>query len=340
MEIRFLRDLSEWEALAGAWNDLLSRSATDIPFLRYEFLRAWWTTLGGGEWPDGELSIAIGLDDHGGLAAAAPFFRTSVRPGALLFVGTAEISDYLDVLAPAAALEPFCRSLLETVARGALPGVMTIDLWNVQETSPGEVAIASAAEAAGWSIDRTRLKPCPLIRLDGGWEAYLGRLDKKQRHELRRKMRRVMRTPGAGYARAGESIDLSPAMEEFLRLMALDPAKARFLTPAMQAMFQSLARSAAGAGWLRLEFVTVGGRAVAGAFCFDYGERLLVYNSGIDPGYLELSPGWALLGHLIRTAAEEGKTAVDLMRGGEDYKFRLGGEARYIERLTLTRRPF
>jgi CelD/BcsL family acetyltransferase involved in cellulose biosynthesis len=65
---------------------------------------------------------------------------------------------------------------------------------------------------------------------------------------------------------------------------------------------------------------------------------LLVYNSGLDPGYQELSPGWALLGHLIRAAAEEGRRAVDLMRGGEDYKFRLGGEARYIERLTLTRR--
>jgi CelD/BcsL family acetyltransferase involved in cellulose biosynthesis len=45
-----------------------------------------------------------------------------------------------------------------------------------------------------------------------------------------------------------------------------------------------------------------------------------------------------LLGHLIQTAAEEGKVAVDFMRGDEDYKFRLGGQARYIERLTLRRR--
>ncbi|HMK09719.1 MAG TPA: GNAT family N-acetyltransferase, partial [Anaerolineales bacterium] len=79
------------------------------------------------------------------------------------------------------------------------------------------------------------------------------------------------------------------------------------------------------------------GQPAAGAFCFDYGSRLLVYNSGMDPSFHALSPGWALLGGLIRSACQDGKLAIDLMRGDEDYKFRLGGQARYIERLTLTR---
>ena len=337
MEISFLNDLSTWEQLARPWNDLLARSATDVPFLRFEFLRAWWATLGGGEWPDGELWVAVGRDQDGGLAAAAPFFRTSGRPGTLLLIGTFEIADYLDIVAPAASVEPFAQAILEALPRTGPPGIETVDLWNVLETSPGGQGFARAAAAAGWSVKLERLRPCPQIVLAGGWEAYLQRLEKKQRHELRRKMRRVEQTPGTAFVRAGDGQELKPAVEAFLGLMKLDAAKSRFLTPSMQEMFHSLAKDAAQEGWLRLELLMVADRPAAGAFCFDYLDRLLIYNSGIDPAYQALSPGWALLGHLIQSAAEEGKAAVDFMRGDEEYKFRLGGEARYIERLTFRR---
>jgi CelD/BcsL family acetyltransferase involved in cellulose biosynthesis len=57
----------------------------------------------------------------------------------------------------------------------------------------------------------------------------------------------------------------------------------------------------------------------------------------MDPDYHGISPGWALVGPLIQAAADEGKTSVDFMRGDEEYKFRLGGQARFIERITLAR---
>src|SRR3989304_4436843 len=98
MEISFLNDLSTWEQLARPWNDLLARSAADGPFLRFECLRAGGAARGGGEWPDGDLWVAVGRDQDGGLAAAAPFFRTSGRPGTLLLIGTVEIAHYPDIL--------------------------------------------------------------------------------------------------------------------------------------------------------------------------------------------------------------------------------------------------
>jgi CelD/BcsL family acetyltransferase involved in cellulose biosynthesis len=337
MKVTFLKDTPAWDGLAGAWNELLARSADDVPFLRHEFLRTWWSTLGGGEWPDGELWIAVAREEGGALAGAAPLFRTSARPRTLLFVGTAEIADYLDVIAPAPASEAFARALLEAVPRDGPSAIDTLDLWNVLETSPAAQAFSRAGRSLGWTLERQRLKPCPQIDLAGGWEAYLERLDKKQRHELRRKMRRVEQTAGARFGRAGDGLELEPAVDAFLGLMRFDAAKSRFLTPPMHRLFQTLAQTAAESGWLRLELLMVEGRPAAGAFCFDYGNRLLVYNSGLDPAYQSLSPGWALLGHLIQSAAEEGKAAVDFMRGDEAYKFRLGGEARYVERLTLRR---
>ena len=271
----------------------------------------------------------------GALAGAAPLFRTSAHPRTLLFIGTAEIADYLDVIAPVPAMEEFARALLEALPRDGPAPIETLDLWNVLETSPTGQAFSTAGGSSGWSIERQRLKACPQIALSGGWEAYLERLDKKQRHELRRKMRRVDQTAGAIFVRAGDGSELEPAVDAFLGLMRYDAAKSRFLTPPMHRLFLALAKTAAESGWLRLELLTVEGRPAAGAFCFDYGNRLLVYNSGMDPAYHSLSPGSALLGHLIRSAADGGKAAVDFMRGDEAYKFRLGGEARFVERLTL-----
>jgi hypothetical protein len=273
MEISFLNDLSTWEQLARPWNDLLARSATDIPFLRFEFLRAWWTTLGGGEWPDGELWVAVGREQDGGLAAAAPFFRTSARPGALLLIGTVEIADYLDIVAPAPSVEPFAHALLDALRRTGPPGIDTVDLWNVLETSPGGQGFVRAAAAAGWSVQRERLKPCPQIALAGGWDAYLQQLEKKQRHELRRKMRRVEQTPGR-FVRPRRPA-LTPAVEAS-GLMKFDTAKSQLLTPSMHAMFLLLRETGAG-GWLRLELLTVDAAGSRGLL-FDYLDRLLVYN--------------------------------------------------------------
>ena len=52
MNFSLHKDFSELDP--NAWNDLLSGSITDVPFLRYEYLSAWWNTRGGGEWPSAE----------------------------------------------------------------------------------------------------------------------------------------------------------------------------------------------------------------------------------------------------------------------------------------------
>ena len=46
------------EELESEWNALLEESVTHVPFLRHEYLSAWWQTHGGGEWPP-EAALAI-----------------------------------------------------------------------------------------------------------------------------------------------------------------------------------------------------------------------------------------------------------------------------------------
>ncbi len=340
MKFVFIRDEDSMMALAEEWNSLLSQAVTDVPFLRHEFLKTWWSTLGGGEWRDAELHIGVARDDEGRLVGLAPFFRTHTlddRTG-LLLLGSIEISDYLDLIVSEALVAPFTEQLLGELARLPKQEWDVIDLYNVPEASATLVALRSAAESLGWSVTQTRFRPCPVLELPSDWEAYLAGLDKKQRHELRRKMRRAAELPQAVQWRiVGPADDIEQAVDDFLRLMALDERKAAFLTPIMETQIKRSVLAAHSSGWLQLAVLDIGGQLAAGYLNFDYRGRLWVYNSFVDPEHFGSSPGWVLLGHIIRWAIEDGRQEVDFLRGGEQYKYQLGGRDRFVCRMTIDR---
>jgi CelD/BcsL family acetyltransferase involved in cellulose biosynthesis len=130
---------------------------------------------------------------------------------------------------------------------------------------------------------------------------------------------------------------LDAEMEDFMDLMAQDPEKAAFLTAPMRMQFQLTARKAFEAGWLQLAFLKVGEKKVAGYLNFDFAGQIWVYNSGISFNYRELSPGWVLLGHLLKWANENKRQTFDFMRGDEDYKYRFGGIDRRVIRVRIHR---
>jgi CelD/BcsL family acetyltransferase involved in cellulose biosynthesis len=341
VEFDFIYDEDSMSALADEWNSLLPRSVTDVPFLRHEFLSTWWSTLGGGEWREAELRIGVARDGAGGLIGLAPLFRSRTpddRSG-LLLLGSIEISDYLDFIVPESVLTDFAQRLVDELARLPAKEWQVVDLYNIREESPTLAVLKSAAEAIGWTVTQSRFRPSPVLELPANWDDYLAALDKKQRHELRRKMRRAEEFPDrVDWRIVGRDDDVERAMDDFIRLMALDQRKSAFLTPSMQTQIKRSALEAHANGWLQLAVLDIGSRMAAGYLNFDYGGRLWVYNSFVDPDFFGSSPGWVLLGHIIRWAIENGRAAVDFLRGGEDYKYRLGGRDRFVCRMTIERR--
>jgi CelD/BcsL family acetyltransferase involved in cellulose biosynthesis len=333
---QIVRTEADFLLLKDPWNDLLHRSIMDVPFLRHEYLSTWWSTLGGGEWPSGELCLVQARDEADRMLGVAPLFRAGAgRQAVLRWVGSREVTDFLDVIVAPEHLSGFVEAAFDELDGEPW---QAIELDNMLESSPALPHLESAARRRGWETHRERQKPCPLVRIDGGWEAYLAVLDKKQRHELRRKMRRAHAYPGGAEVRYVRSAPgLEAEVETFLSLMARDPAKAAFLTPAMRRHFHGVARQAADAGWLELAFLELAGKAAAAYFNFDYRNRIWVYNSGLDPDFLWLSPGWALIGDVIEGASARGREAVDFLRGEETYKLQLGGVVRHVETLRITR---
>jgi CelD/BcsL family acetyltransferase involved in cellulose biosynthesis len=341
MYLSVIHSIECFDAIAGDWNRLLSHSASHVPFLRSEYLSAWWRTLGGGEWPHGSLYVIVAHDPEGELVAAAPLFLAPNRQGeqALLLLGSIEISDYLDILACPHVLDDFIHRLLDHLDSPAAPPWDVLDWYNLLQDSPTLPALEQSAARRGWQVSQERLQHCPYIPLPGDWETYLAGMDKKQRHEIRRKMRRAeeSKMPVRWYFVEDEST-LDAGIDEFLRLMAFDAEKQAFLTPIMRTQMRAAFWAAFRSGWLKLAFLEVGGKKTAGYLNFDYGDHIWVYNSGIDYSFSALSPGWVLLGYLLQWANQNQRKAFDFMRGDEEYKYRFGGVDRFVMR-TAVRRP-
>ena len=323
--------------LAGEWDALVERSHTNGPFLRYDYQKLWWDARGGGEWPTANLVLVIAREADR-LVGIAPLFHTPDHQGKprLMIVGSVEVSDYLDLVAEPQDMPAFAAGLLEFLKLASLPEWAGLDLYNILDNSPSLGALKEAASSLGWHAEETRAYHCPYIPIPGDWEAYLAGIDKKQRHEIRRKMRRLRdsEVPNRWYL-VEDASTLEAEIDGFFALMEQDENKARFLTPMMREFMRANIRWAFEHQLLFLAFLEIKGEKAAGYLAYDYLNRLWVYNSGINRTCIEYSPGWVLLGDILKWCNDSHREAFDFLRGDEEYKYRFGAVDRFVMRLTI-----
>jgi CelD/BcsL family acetyltransferase involved in cellulose biosynthesis len=320
------------------WNALLVEGVSDMPFLRYEYLSAWWSTRGGGEWPGAGLAL-VSAREGDRLVGIAPLFLSEHEGRqALMLLGSIEISDYLDLIVRADDLSRFLSGLLDFLASDCAPAWSAIDWYNLPEGSPTLTALEAESAKRGWDFTHEPFRPALYVPLPGDFEEYLMNIDKKQRHEIRRKMRRAEGgEQNVHWYIVEDESALDAEIDGLLSLMANDPNKEEFLTDVMRTQMRTSVHAAFNAGWLQLAFLEVDGKKAAGYLNFDYGDRIWVYNSGLDFNYKDLSPGWVLLGYLLQWANEHGRSEFDFMRGDEDYKYKFGAIKRDVMRVRVNR---
>ena len=301
--------------------------------------------IGGGPITSRDTGIIAGMSGspcyiNGKLVGAAPLFYTPNYQGVpcLMLVGSVEVSDYLDVIAAPADLPAFLEGLMPYLTAGGMPPWKRLDWYNLPQDTPTQVDLETAVRRQGWSFEARPVQPSPYITLPGNWEDYLMTVDKKQRHEIRRKLRRLELAPiPSRWYILDEAMDLQSEMDAFLDMMAQDADKKRFLTPQMRRHMHNTARFARDAGILHLSFLEIDGEKAAGKFCFSYNNRLLAYNSAVNFDFMEYSPGWVLLSYILKWANEQAFEEFDFMRGDENYKYRFGAVDRFVLRAVVNR---
>jgi CelD/BcsL family acetyltransferase involved in cellulose biosynthesis len=250
-------------------------------------------------------------------------------------LGSIEISDYLDFIAQPDNLEEFINSLLAFLNGPTDVSISLLTLVNIPSNSPTNSLLQSIGPKFGWTVKIENAHHAPAISLAGDWDTYLAGIDKKQRHEIRRKLRKADESAEVKWYFAIDPSTLDYEINAFFDLMVLDEPKKKFLTFQMRDQMRSIIHWAFEAGFLKLSFLTIEGVKAASYLCFDYNGNILVYNSGFDFRFSQYSPGWVLLGYLIQDAIQNRKKCFDFMRGGEDYKYRFGATNSFVMRAEL-----
>ena len=305
------------EAVDSArWTALLEQSASRSVFMTPAWQREWLQAFGGGR----ALRVLAVSDDDGTLVGLLPLYED--EPGLWRIVGGVDVSDYLDLQAVVGREDEVWDTLLQH--RAAERGVW--HLRGVRAESATVTRLPVLAPAHGLHALVEREERCPILRLPESWDAYLAALSGKDRHELRRKMRKLENElPDVRVRSVGAPAELDAALGEFLRLHRQSrTGKAKFMDERMERFFRAALATLAAAGWVRLWLLESAGAAVASFICTEYGGSVGLYNSGFDPAHSKLAPGIVLLGHVIREAIERRIAIFDFLRGEEPYKYAFG----------------
>jgi CelD/BcsL family acetyltransferase involved in cellulose biosynthesis len=251
-------------------------------------------------------------------------------------VGCRDVSDYLDLVVEEGQENRVYAALLDYLTEEA-PDWDLLDLCNIPQASSTLVGLRDLARERGLQTLVEVEDVCPIIDLPADWEEYLMMLDKKQRHEVRRKLRRAEGGADTRFVIVGEEHDLQAEMETFVDLHQKSaPEKDAFMDPQMQGFFFDVAESLQRQGWLQLALIEMDGQKAAALLNFDYENEILVYNSGYDPTqFRHLSPGIVVTSRCIEHAIELGRAKFDFLRGDEVYKYRFGARDTEIHRLLI-----
>lgn len=310
------------------WRELLAECEADSVFLTPDWQQAWWDVFRRGR---ELLPLAIYHDER--LVGLAPL----MREGEILsFVGSSDVCDYLDFVFRVGHEAGAAAALLSYLAGSEWK---TLDLEPLLETSLAMKHFVPLARRAGYVVESAEMDVTITLDLPASWEDYQEQLPGKDRHELRRKMRRLAREGKVELRRKQSAAGFAEDMEDFFRLFERSRSdKANFMTPLMRDFFVSLARAMALAGHLRLLSLYVEEEEAAVVMGFDYARQFYLYNSGYNPRYSPLSVGLILKAMCIEASIAEGMKRFDFLRGGEDYKYRLGGQVQPVFR-TIVGRP-
>lgn len=320
-----------FEQLWKDWEALLSHCPGQRVFQTPTWHHLWWQ-----EMADGAELHLTSLREDGKLVGLAPLM---CKGDSLSFLGDTDLWDYHDFIVAPGKEQDFFPYLFDVLDRQPW---REFTLTSVPETSSFLAHLNQLCNARGYTVEQTPEDVAPGLALPASWDEYLSSLSKKDRHELRRKLRRLESQADFKWydcsASAHEPEAFNRDLTDFFTLMGQSRAeKAAFLTPDREAFFRRMAARLAEAGCLRLFFMEVEGKRVAGAWCFDYGDTRFLYNSGYNPAYAPLSVGLLLNALSLRQAIEEGKKYFDFLRGNEPYKYDLGAKDVQLYRIVIRR---
>ena len=321
LSVTTVSTLADFLAMEQEWNDAVDRSGVGHPFLRHEWLRTWWECFG----ENRTLHILV-VRASGRIVAIAPLMREHatmygipVRRIDLLHNDHTPRADFIVADRAADAYRAIWQALADARASWDL-----LQLSRLVRDTPTFETMRALSEGDGCPTGSWQGDVSPFLTLSGTWDDYYASLPAKFRSNLRNRLSRLTRLgePALEVLEGAEAIERG--REDALRLEASgwkrESGTSICSDPAVERFYRLLAERATERGWLRLMFLTVGGRRIATSYGSCYDKRLFLFKTGYDPEFATCSPFKLLTFLAIQRAYDEGLAELDFLGDAEPWK--------------------
>lgn len=302
-------------SLNSYWTDSRHNLNWGSIFVFPGWLQVSWQVFGSGA----ELYLGV-VRQREKIIGIAPLL---VKKETASIIGSADVCDYLDFIVAPGMGRDFFSVLLDDLRQ---KGINHLDLRRLRPDSTVLTDLVAIAKERRYDIRYQLVDVSLELELPSTWDEYLATLTGKQRREVRRKLRRLWEAGNVDYHIVEDSAAVHDVMDTFLKLFSESREdKATFMTAQMESFFRSLADTMAEAGLLRLGILELDTLPTAIVMCFDYNDCVYLYNSGYNPRYSALSVGLLCKVLCIKDSIQRGRKRFDFLKGGEPYKYHLGG---------------
>lgn len=306
----------EFNSLYHYWRRQECQLDWQCLFVLPPWLKIWWQVFG-----TNVEKYLRSVKEGNSLIGISPLMLTGKTA---YILGSPDICDYADFVIQPGKEHFFFNNMIDDLVK---KGIHELNLGPLRPDSLTFMHLLKISEQRKYRVINEKEDVSVEFELPSSWNEYLGRLNGKQRHEVRRKLRRLHEAGPVSY----QTFENKRALEERLDLFLHFFKESRddkniFMTSDREIFFRSLTKAMAAEGLLRIGILKLNSKHVAAVLCFDYRNIIYLYNSGYDPEYRHLSVGLISKLLCIKDSIKKGKKRFDFLKGAEVYKSRIGGK--------------
>lgn len=306
------------------WNQLLSRSLDNHPFLTFEWLTSWWKHFGKGR----ELKLFT-PENEGAVSLVVPAMYSKCkvlgsRRSKVEFVASGD-SDYQGfIVTNFNEAARTLNRLIDDIMENANDADCVV-FMDVPEDSV-TARLLEGIEGKGFRTSRSTTSQCPYVSLPDSYEIYTQTLGSNMRRNLKIWEKQALRDYRVEFVKYDKIGTVEEAMKIFFELhQKRQIAKGNwgvFSDDAKRSFHIDVANAFAEKGWLGLFFLKFNDKPVSAVYSYEYKQKLYAYLCGFDPEYARYRPGHLAFKNLIKYGIEKNLNELDFLRGDEEYKSR------------------
>jgi len=206
----------------------------------------------------------------------------------------------------------------------------------------------SPVSRSDYGAFRAQSFKCPFVTLPDSLEVYMNSLSGSFRKTVNRKLNRFEKESGKIIIEKTTGTEKNSLENTFSDLIALHSKRAeesgiktRFNSKDSVEFHRRLLDEATGSDNFKIIFfkAQIENKTISVYYCYQYGNKLFYFNSGIDPDFNDYSPGVVVLSQIVRYAIDNRLEYFEFLRGTEKYKFHWTDKTRQNFHYYLANKP-